>query len=1083
MIGRSKGYDPNDDVVQISSWSDWFDAAGTLVEPVERYERDVFAYHRLMLPPAQRGGAYRRPHDSHFWRRSLPVGAYVLGKLAKFAFVAFLVVLVLGYVATFVAGSMFDVVLTEEKGIAGSLLFALKWGGIAAGSILFGGILVQVVRRAIVVHRLSSAEPYLSAGLRYFPPAYRNAFCLKALHDLHAMYGVDSYGVAVDAVNNHINNNKGSYVPITVLHDVAFAPPSEDGASVDEPVGDIDVGVGEEDDDGNPVVENAALPSDIRSHTHAGVADADKALDRLIGLDNVKKQVRQMRNRIQFYDGKAKGNSGYNLVFLGSAGTGKALDDDTEIAVNDGRGYVRIADLVPGDFVFGPDGKPTQVLGVYPQGEIAAYMVSFEDGSSLVCNDEHIFAARSEADRLEGRDFESVTVREMLDVGLGAGWSVPTASAIDRDGAMPDGDAFEAGREFVRGKGGGTIPAKWLDAPIDTRRAFLDGVREECFCPTCGSMVGEYLRISDMSLLEDLYCLVTSLGYRVSVVSEGGACYVSLSESVRDLKVTRIDDLGERLSMTCIYVDSESHLFLAGRDHVVTHNTEVARIMTKILYDFGYIRKNRLVEVAGDYLKSPYVGQTGERTNAIIEWSMGGVLFLDEAYTLFSEKDNSNVGAEAVGVLLKAMEDHRDDFVVIFAGYEDGINRLMASNEGFASRIRSKLYFPDYSADELGEIFKLFLRGAGHSVREIDEDALELLVAEFDAESRLPGFGNARAARTACDALLDIHADRFMDGAVDAGDKDVIVLGDVQEYVEQQKERFAADGRNFMATSHLDESIMSLSEMRTRTHKGSDNWEKDLEGLIGMASVKEAIHGLKDRADFFHEDAIADEDDLSLHMLFVGNPGTGKTTVAAIATGMLYDSGYIRSNNFVDVTGDFLKASYIGQTGKRTEAVIEYSKGMVLFIDEAYLLMGQSNNDFGNEALGVLMNAMEKARGELVVILAGYRNEMAQLVAANPGVASRIGMTVDFEDYSLRELMLIFQSMAAAKHFKVERAAWGPIKAEFSRQMSMENFGNARVARQMLQEAIGTHAVRWRQGKVVEDNRRVLESEDIVPLR
>lgn len=512
-----------------------------------------------------------------------------------------------------------------------------------------------------------------------------------------------------------------------------------------------------------------------------------------------------------------------------------------------------------------------------------------------------------------------------------------------------------------------------------------------------------------------------------------------------------------------------------------TGKTATARILTRIFYDFGIIRKNQIVEVDGDYLKSGYVGQTGARTAAIVEWSRGGVLFVDEAYLLFNEKDNSSVGAEATGVLLKAMEDMRDDLVVILAGYEDDMNRLIASNEGFASRIKHKIYFKPYSAEELTEIFELFLRKSGTGVERIEDRARDMLTRELDEESRMPGFGNARTARNACSALLDIHADRYVEGHTPQDMKGTITVGDMEAFIEMQKDKLAADGRNFMATNHVDQSIISVAELKGRTKRGAADWRRAMDAMVGLDQVKAEMLEFKERADFFAEDVMHAGEKPVLNVEFVGPAGTGKTSMAAVFCGMLYESGYIRENSYLDITGDFLKASYVGQTGKRTEAVIEYSKGMVLFIDEAYLLSASAGggHDFGAEAIGVLVDAMEKSRGELVVIFAGYEHEMDVFMGVNSGLASRVAKKMHFSSYSLRELMIIFQRMAAQQRFAVAKQTWPSVKARIEAEMGKDGFGNGRFVRQLLQDCVGRHASRWSRGEIAEGNRYVLEPGDV----
>lgn len=550
----------------------------------------------------------------------------------------------------------------------------------------------------------------------------------------------------------------------------------------------------------------------------------------------------------------------------------------------------------------------------------------------------------------------------------------------------------------------------------------------------------------------------------------------SVKKQVRQMK-SRVEFFGEATG------NSGNNLLFLGP--AGSGKTEIARIITRILYDFGYIRANRIMEVDGDYLKSPYVGQTGERVNAIVTAAKGGVLFVDEAYLLYDEKDTNSTGKEAIGVLLKAMEDLRDDLVVILAGYEDGMNRLMASNEGFSSRIKYKIYFDDYSAEELGEIFKLFMEKGTQSVKKIEDDAYAALVEHFEVARTMPGFGNARAARNALDRILDIHADRYMDGLVGETAKMTIVKGDVDAYVADERERLAADGRNFMATSHLDEKIISFSELKTHTHDGAADPAAELEAMVGLDEVKAEMQAYLRRSEFFRGSGGAAEGAAgNLNMALVGPPGTGKSSLIRIITGYLYQAGYIRENRYVDVTGDFLKAPYVGQTGKRTEAVVEYSKGMLLFVDEAYLLGKTSGtgSDFGAEAVGVLVNAMEKSMGELVVAFAGYGPEMERFFDMNQGLRSRIGTVFELPPYSGKELMKIFQRIAYARGFSCDKGIWPAVAAYVKANMADPSFGNARAMRQLAEKAINRHVDRYSAGEVGEDARMVLDAADIGAL-
>lgn len=508
-----------------------------------------------------------------------------------------------------------------------------------------------------------------------------------------------------------------------------------------------------------------------------------------------------------------------------------------------------------------------------------------------------------------------------------------------------------------------------------------------------------------------------------------------------------------------------------------TGKTTVARIITKILYDFGYIKENKCVEIEGSYLKSPYSGQTSERANAIIRFSLGGVLFIDEAYSLLD--DHTGAGAEAISVLLKAMEDHKNDFVVILAGYEDNINRLLASNEGFSSRIKHKLYFEDFSVEEMMAIFKILMKSGSHRYK-MSQETEALLAQQFDREKKVPGFGNARVVRNTWDHLLDVHADRFMRGELKPEQKFVITKKDLEIYIESRREQMQADGRNFIASRNLDSTVVSLQELKGKTKPGSEDPDADLEKLTGLEVVKNEIRQMKAQFEFYDGKMESE----GHHMLFLGPPGTGKTTVAGIMTGYLYKMGIIQTNSYLDINGDFLRGMYLGHTGKRTEAVVQYSQGMVLFVDEAYLLHSSdgSSDSFGQEAVGVLLDAMEKYRKNFVVIFAGYEYEMNKFLDMNSGLRSRISLEFHFESYSPKELAQMLRNVGKSKGFRFEKDVWIPVQKFFKTQLANPKFGNGRFVRQFFEECRKAHIMNYSSGVYGEELKFVITLRDIEPL-
>jgi len=233
-----------------------------------------------------------------------------------------------------------------------------------------------------------------------------------------------------------------------------------------------------------------------------------------------------------------------------------------------------------------------------------------------------------------------------------------------------------------------------------------------------------------------------------------------------------------------------------------------------------------------------------------------------------------------------------------------------------------------------------------------------------------------------------------------------------------------------------------------------------LNELVGLENVKQT---LKDLVSLIELKNKAKDDlkikNINLHMVFLGNPGTGKTTVARIVAQILYNLKYIQKNKLIEVSSKDLVAEYVGQTGPKTMAVIEKAMGGVLFIDEAYTLASKGNgNSFNEEAIATLIQAMENYRDNLVVIFAGYTKEMQAFLDANSGIVSRIGYTLQFEDYTSEQLIAIFEVMMEKSGFKLENQAKQEALKVIEEYKQSENFGNARFVRNLYEKTIIKHA-------------------------
>ena len=245
--------------------------------------------------------------------------------------------------------------------------------------------------------------------------------------------------------------------------------------------------------------------------------------------------------------------------------------------------------------------------------------------------------------------------------------------------------------------------------------------------------------------------------------------------------------------------------------------------------------------------------------------------------------------------------------------------------------------------------------------------------------------------------------------------------------------------------------------------KSTEEVFSELNELVGLNDVKKVLHdlvnliGLKDKSDL----KIAN---VNLHMLFLGNPGTGKTTVARCLSNILYNLGYIKENKLLEVSSKDLVAEYVGQTAIKTYSVIERALGGVLFIDEAYSLSSK-NNSYNDEAIATLIKAMEDNRDNLVVIFAGYTKEMQDFINSNSGIASRIGYTLNFKDYTEDELIEIFKGMVKKAGFKITDEALLKARKIISENKNMKNFGNARFVRNMYEKTVVEHATNTKDKK------------------
>ncbi len=501
-----------------------------------------------------------------------------------------------------------------------------------------------------------------------------------------------------------------------------------------------------------------------------------------------------------------------------------------------------------------------------------------------------------------------------------------------------------------------------------------------------------------------------------------------------------------------------------------TGKTTVVRLLGKLYQQMGLLSGGHVHEVDRTDLVGEFIGQTAPKVKKAIDKARGGILFIDEAYALFRTKEEEkDFGREVIEIIIKEMSDGPGDIAIMVAGYPKEMEVFLESNPGLKSRFKYYFHFADYTPDELVEIAKY---GAEKRAVTIDPEAMKIIrkILLEAYRNRTKNFGNARFAHSLIDQAKMNMGLRIIE---DPNFKNLSK--------EQISTILKADVQSMLRTSSASKIDIEVDE------QGLQDAADDLNKLIGLDNIKTDVVELIKLVRYYREIGRDVLNSFSMHAVFTGNPGTGKTTVARIL-GKIYKSlGLLERGHVVETGREGLIAGYVGQTAIKTKEMLDQAMGGVLFIDEAYGLTDDQHNSFGGEAVEVILKTMEDHRGKFAVIAAGYPDNMDRFMKANPGLMSRFDKIMHFRDYSEQELLLIAEFMLGERDLIFDDTAKNYFLAYLTEIYKSKDkyFGNAREVRKLIEDIVRRQNLRMadtNKDQRTFDNIRTVTTDDIKHL-
>jgi len=539
----------------------------------------------------------------------------------------------------------------------------------------------------------------------------------------------------------------------------------------------------------------------------------------------------------------------------------------------------------------------------------------------------------------------------------------------------------------------------------------------------------------------------------------------NLKQSLKDfityldfVKVRKINGIEteESISANCIFLGNPG-----------TGKTSIARLLGKFFKSIGLLEHGHVIEVDRADLIGEFVGETAQKTEKIINRALGGILFIDEAYSLKRERSNQDFGQEAIDIILKRMEDYKNKFFVIAAGYPLLMQEFLESNPGLKSRFTHTFTFDDYTSEELTEIFKIFAQKEKYFVQ---KDAEEFLLEKFEKinHKKNDTFGNARFVRNIFNQTK-------------------IELSKRYQQLEENKKDFSALNTLSKEDVHAAFSIIQNGSNSDHFNQKVDKYINEINNLVGIEDVKITLNRIiaSLKVDKIKKDRSISSIHKNLNSIFIAEPGAGTTTVARLLTKSLKELDRIEHGQLIEIDGSTFFGLDKIDAYLTMDQIFKQLSGNVILVNDAFASL-QCSNDFSDSLLQYFLKKLYLMKDTTIAILAGTKDEVELLISNFPVLQNQFPNIFNFESYSTRQLLEIALSICQKKNYQLDEGAWQQM-LEWIVELKKEtnkNFYNSRTIKEIINKAIAYQEDRILAGKNLnESDLMLINFEDLTALR